>query len=59
MKPTPIKRHTLHLDVQDMKVLTKLAGQETRATGIHVTAAGLVRQAIKKYLAKRDRKSVV
>ena len=49
------KRHSIHLDVQDMKALVKLAGQETRATGIHVTAAGLVRQAIKEYLTARKK----
>ena len=48
-----VKRHSIHLDVQDMKALVKLAGQETKATGLHVTAAGLVRQAIKEYLARK------
>jgi hypothetical protein len=46
----PIKRHTLHLDEQDMRALTKIAQRETKATGIHVTAAGLVRRLIKEYL---------
>ncbi len=47
-----IKRHTLHLDEQDMKALAKIAQRETKATGIHVTAAGIVRRIIKEYLRK-------
>jgi len=45
-----IKRHTLHLDQQDMKALGRLARQETKATGIRVTAAGMVRRLIKEFL---------
>jgi hypothetical protein len=45
-----IKRHTLHLDEQDMKTLGKIAQRETKATGLHVTAAGLIRRMIKEYL---------
>ncbi len=45
-----IKRHTLHLDVQEMRALAKLAQRETKATGIRVTAAGIVRRLIKAYL---------
>ncbi|MEI8191479.1 MAG: hypothetical protein WCI75_17330 [candidate division NC10 bacterium] len=48
-----VKRHSIHLDVQDMKALTRLAQLEAKASGVHVTAAGLVRQAIKEYLASR------
>lgn len=48
-----IKRHTLHLDEQDMKALAKIAQRETKATGIHVTAAGIVWQLIKEYSRKR------
>ena len=45
-----IKRHTLHLDEADMKALSRLAREETKATGIRVTAAGMVRRLIKKRL---------
>lgn len=45
-----VKRTTLHLDEQDMKALTRLARAETKATGIRVTAAGIVRRLIKAYL---------
>lgn len=45
-----IKRHTLHLDEQDMKTLARLAREETKATGIRVTAAGIVRRLIKAHL---------
>jgi len=50
METMAIKRHTLHLDDADMKVLTRLARQETKATGIRVTAAGVVRRLIKAHL---------
>ena len=50
-----IKRHTLHLDEQDMKALGKIAQQETKATGVHVTAAGMVRRLIKEYLQARKK----
>ena len=45
-----IKRHTLHLETQDMKTLARIAREETKATGIRVTAAGIIRRMIKKYL---------
>lgn len=50
-----LKRHTQHLDVQDLKTLARIAQQETKATGIHVTAAGIVRRLIKEYLAARKK----
>jgi hypothetical protein len=52
MDTMAIKRHTLHLDDADMKVLTRLARQETKETGIRVTAAGIVRRLIKVHLRK-------
>ena len=51
-----IERHTLHLDTQDMKALAKLAQRETKATGIRVTAAGMVRRLIKEYLRTQAEK---
>ena len=45
-----IKRHTLHMDTQDLKTLTKLAGQETKATGVYISAAGIIRRMIKEFL---------
>ena len=45
-----IKRRTLHLDEQDMKALARIARAEAKATGIRVTAAGIVRRLIKEYL---------
>ena len=51
-----IKRHTLHLDEQDMKALGKIAQRETKATGIHFTAAGLVRRLIKQFLQEQTPK---
>lgn len=51
-----IKRHTLHLDEQDMKALAKIAQKETKETGIRVTAAGMVRRMIKQYLQEHGTK---
>ena len=51
-----IKRHTLHLDEQDMRALARIAQRETKMTGIHVTAAGLVRRLIKQFLEQESRK---
>jgi hypothetical protein len=47
-----IKRQTLHLDEADMKLLARLAREETRTTGSRVTAAGIVRRLIKAHLRK-------
>ncbi len=51
-----IKRHTLHLETQDMKTLARIAREEAKATGIRVTAAGIVRRLIKEYLRTRSTK---
>jgi hypothetical protein len=53
-----IKRHTLHLDTADMRLLEREAREETKTTGIRVTAAGIVRRLIKEHLrtaAKRQK----
>ena len=51
-----IRRHTLHLDEADMKALTRLAREEAKATGIRVTAAGVVRRLIKSHLQEIEKK---
>ncbi len=51
-----IRRHTLHLDEQDMKLLDRIAHKETKETGIRTTAAGLVRRLIKEFLRKNKAK---
>jgi hypothetical protein len=56
METMAIKRHTLHLDEADMKILTRLAREETKATGIRVTAAGVVRRLIKVHLQAIEKK---
>jgi hypothetical protein len=56
METMAIKRHTLHLDEADMKILTRLAREETKATGIRVTAAGVVRRLIKVHLQALEKK---
>ena len=50
MTTVALKRSSMQLDVQDMKALTRIARAETKATGIRVTAAGIVRRLIKEYL---------
>ncbi len=45
-----IKRQTLHLDTQDMKALAKFARRETKATGVYISAAGIIRRMIKEFL---------
>jgi len=51
-----IKRHSLHLYEEDMKALARLARAEAKATGIRVTAAGIVRRLIKAYLKRQGTK---
>lgn len=48
-----LKRTSMQLDVADLKALMRIAKQETKATGIRTTAAGITRRIIKEYLAKR------
>ena len=48
-----LKRTSIQLDVQDMKVLTRIASAERKATGIRVTAAGIIRRLVKEYLRAR------
>jgi len=52
----PIRRFTVHLDETDMRALARLAQAESRATGIRVTAAGMVRRLIKQHLRAPTRK---
>jgi hypothetical protein len=56
METMAIKRHTLHLDEADMRALTHIAREETKATGIRVTAAGVVRRLIKVHLQAIEKK---
>ncbi len=56
MATVNLKRTSIQLDGQDMKVLARIAAQETRETGIRVTAAGIVRRLIKEYLRTRPTK---
>jgi hypothetical protein len=56
METMAIERHTLHLDTQDLKALARLAKAEAKATGIRVTAAGIVRRLIKEFLQSRAQK---
>lgn len=44
------KRHTIHLDIDDLRTLTRLARAETKLVGSRVTAAGIIRRTIKEYL---------
>lgn len=51
-----IKRTSIHMDTHDMKALSKIAQEETKQTGIHVTAAGIIRRLIKQYLRTKEQK---
>ena len=55
MAAKAIKRHTIHLDVADMRTLTRLARAEAKATGISVTAAGIIRRLNKRHLREHQR----
>ena len=57
METMTIKRYTLHLDDADMKALARLGREETKATGIRVTAAGIVRRLIKAHLQATRRRA--
>ena len=48
-----LKRTLVHLDDQDLARLARLAEKLSRETGLRVTTAGLIRQAIKKLLRAR------
>ena len=52
-----LKRTSIQFDPQDMRALARIARQETKATGIRVTAAGIVRRMIKEYLRAQDTKT--
>jgi hypothetical protein len=52
-----LKRTAIHMDVQDMKILARIAHEETQATGIRVTAAGITRRLIKEFIRKRGTKN--
>jgi hypothetical protein len=45
-----LKRTAIHLDAADMKVLDRLAKQETAKTGSTVTASMLVRRLIREHV---------
>jgi hypothetical protein len=50
MSSRRFRRFTVHLDEPDMRALARLARAESQATGIRVTAAGMVRRLIKAHL---------
>lgn len=56
MNTVTLKRSSMQLDVQDMKALARIARAETKATGIRVTTAGVVRRLIKEYLRAQAEK---
>ncbi len=45
-----MKRTSLHLDDRDLRALDRIAEAETKATGIRVSASGIVRRLIKQFL---------
>jgi hypothetical protein len=47
-----LKRTAIHLDAADMKVLDRLAKQETAKTGSRVTASTIVRRLIREHVRR-------
>ena len=45
-----MKRTSLHLDNKDLKALERLAREETKRTGSHMSASAIVRQLIREFL---------
>ena len=48
-----MKRTSLHLDVQDLRILERIARQETKETGSYVSASLIVRRLIRQYLLEK------
>ena len=48
-----MKRTSLHLDDRDLRVLDRIACEETEATGTRVSASAIVRRLIREYLRNR------
>ena len=56
MTTVALKRTSIQFDPQDMKVVARIARAESKATGIRVAAAGIVRRLIKEYLRAQAEK---
>ncbi len=48
-----MKRTSLHLDEQDLRLLGRIAKQETKETGSYVSASMIVRRLIRSYLTEK------
>jgi hypothetical protein len=51
-----MKRTSLHLDTHDLRILERLANQETKDTGSYVSASMIVRRLIRRYLVEKGLK---
>ncbi len=51
-----IKRRMVHLDDSDMAALARLAKRLSKDTGLHVTTSGLIRQAVKDWLRRQEKR---
>jgi Arc/MetJ-type ribon-helix-helix transcriptional regulator len=51
-----MKRTSLHLDEQDLRILERIARQEKKDTGSYVSASMIVRRLIRQYLLQREQK---
>ncbi len=51
-----MKRTSLHLEEQDLRALERIAREETKATGSHVSASAIVRRLIRQFLQERSPK---
>jgi|GEM_PF-864198 Arc/MetJ-type ribon-helix-helix transcriptional regulator len=51
-----MKRTSLHLNEQDLRILERIARQETKDTGSYVSGSMIVRRLIRQYLLQREQK---
>jgi len=56
MDAMTMKRTSLHLDAQDLRILERLAKQETKDTGSYISASMIVRRLIRQYLIEKQLK---
>jgi Arc/MetJ-type ribon-helix-helix transcriptional regulator len=51
-----MKRTSLHLDEQDLRILVRMAKQESKETGSYVSASTIVRRLIRQYLLEKGQR---
>jgi Arc/MetJ-type ribon-helix-helix transcriptional regulator len=56
MNAMAMKRTSLHLDEQDLRILERMAKQESKETGSYVSASTIVRRLIRQYVLEKGQK---